>query len=149
MQVMHNKSTILVSFFTKFTIVAHLCLATFIFPAIGREVKKSSNPIASIEALCSIANAYATCHAQFKKKRLIINFPTKLIVLTPSEIEKVEIVDSRRRELIRLFQNVGDVDFLIYFNQNGMSQVGAVRFKNNASALKFNESLEQFRSSSE
>lgn len=148
MHMMHNKDMPLIDVFSRFTIMAHLCLATSVLPAIGREVTDASNTTTSIEALCSISNAYDTCHAQFKNKRLVINFPTEFIVITPSEIEKVEIVDSRRRELIRLFQKVGDVDFLIYFSQNGMSRVGAVRFKNNESALRFNESLEQFRSGS-
>ena len=40
-----------------------------------------------VEALCTISNAYATCHPQINGDRLIINFPSELVVLDKDEVK--------------------------------------------------------------
>ena len=99
-----------------------------------------------IEALCSISNAYATCHPQISNDRLIINFPNELVVLLPEEVIDVKIYDSTRREIIRLFQRVGDIDFAISFNKDNEVWTGFVRFKNNRSARIFKARINIFKS---
>ena len=94
-----------------------------------------------IEALCTIANKYEVCHPQISKDRLIINFPTELVVINREEIESIKVYDSRKRELIRFGQKVGDVDFAISFDDGFGVRTGFVRFKNNKSAERFNNYL--------
>ena len=94
-----------------------------------------------IEALCTIANKYEVCHPQIRKDRLIINFPTELVVINREDIESIKVYDSRKRELIRFNQKVGDVDFAISFDDGFGVRTGFVRFKNNKSAERFNNYL--------
>ena len=49
-----------------------------------------------IEALCTIANKYEVCHPQIRKDRLIINFPTELVVINREDIESIKVYDSRK-----------------------------------------------------
>jgi hypothetical protein len=97
-----------------------------------------------IEALCTISNAYETCSPQISGDKLIINFPTEIIVLLRSDIVSIETYDSRTRQLIRLFANTGDVDFAISFRENGKLRSGFVRFKNNRSVEKFARAMSAF-----
>lgn len=94
-----------------------------------------------IEALCTIANKYEVCHPQIRKDRLIINFPTELVVINREDIESIKVYDSRKREIIRFNQKVGDVDFAISFDDGFGVRTGFVRFKNNKSAERFNNYL--------
>ena len=94
-----------------------------------------------IEALCTIANKYEVCHPQISKNRLIINFPTELVVINREDIESIKVYDSRKREIIRFGQKVGDVDFAISFDDGFGIRTGFVRFKNNKSAKRFNDYL--------
>ena len=94
-----------------------------------------------IEALCTIANKYEVCHPQIRKDKLIINFPTELVVINREDIESIKVYDSRKRELIRFNQKVGDVDFAISFDDGYGIRTGFVRFKNNKSAARFNNYL--------
>jgi len=94
-----------------------------------------------IEALCTIANKYEVCHPQIRKDKLIINFPTELVVINREDIESIKVYDSRKRELIRFNQKVGDVDFAISFDDGYGIRTGFVRFKNNKSAERFNNYL--------
>lgn len=94
-----------------------------------------------IEALCTIANKYEVCHPQIRKDRLIINFPTELVVIDRDDIESIRVFDSRKREIIRFNQKVGDVDFAISFDDGFGTRTGFVRFKNNKSAERFNKYL--------
>tara|TARA_Y100000813_G_scaffold172870_1_gene136766 strand:+ start:80 stop:493 length:414 start_codon:yes stop_codon:yes gene_type:complete len=57
-----------------------------------------------VEALCTISNAYATCHPQINGNRLIINFPSELVVLDKDEVKSIDLYDSRRRKFIRFFK---------------------------------------------
>ena len=100
-----------------------------------------------IEALCTIANKYEVCHPQISKDRLIINFPTELVVINRDDIESIKVYDSRKREIIRFGQKVGDVDFAISFDDGFGVRTGFVRFKNNKSAERFNNylNLSRFR----
>ena len=72
-----------------------------------------------VEALCTISNAYATCHPQIRGDQLIINFPSELVVLDKDEVKSVDLYDSRRREFIRFFKKTGDIDFAVSFLPNG------------------------------
>ena len=56
-------------------------------------------------------------------------------------IESIKVYDSRKRELIRFNQKVGDVDFAISFDDGYGIKTGFVRFKNNKSAERFNNYL--------
>ncbi len=94
-----------------------------------------------IEALCTIANKYEVCHPHIRKDKLIINFPTELVVINREDIESIKVYDSRKRELIRFNQKVGDVDFAISFDDGYGIRTGFVRFKNNKSAERFNNYL--------
>ena len=94
-----------------------------------------------IEALCTIANQYEVCHPQIRKDKLIINFPTELAIINREDIESIKVFDSRKRELIRFNQKVGDVDFAISFDDGSGVRTGFVRFKNNKSAERFNNYL--------
>lgn len=97
-----------------------------------------------IEAICTISNAYETCSPQISGNKLIINFPTEIIVLQRSDIVSIETYDSRSRQLIRLFANTGDVDFAITFRENGKPRSGFVRFKNNTSVQRFAKAMSDF-----
>ena len=50
----------------------------------------SSASAIKIEALCSISNAFSTCHPQISKNRLIINYPSELVVLEPKDIDSIK-----------------------------------------------------------
>ena len=97
-----------------------------------------------VEALCTISNAYATCHPQIKGDRLIINFPSELVVLDKDEVKSVDLYDSRRREFIRFFKKTGDIDFAISFLEGNETRTGFIRFKNNRSARKFYKELVEY-----
>ena len=97
-----------------------------------------------VEALCTISNAYATCHPQIKGDRLIINFPSELVVLDKDEVKSVDLYDSRRREFIRFFKKTGDIDFAISFLEGNETRTGFIRFKNNRSARKFYKKLVEY-----
>ena len=99
-----------------------------------------------VEALCTISNAYATCHPQINGDRLIINFPSELVVLHKDEVKSVDLYDSRRREFIRFFKKTGDVDFAISFLEGNENRTGFIRFKNNRSARKFYKRLIEYNS---
>ena len=94
-----------------------------------------------IEALCTIANKYEVCHPQIRRDKLIINFPTELVVINREDIEYIKVYDSRKREILRFNQKVGDVDFAISFDDGYGVRTGFVRFKNNKSAERFNNYL--------
>ena len=104
----------------------------------------SSASATKIEALCSISNAFSTCHPQISRNRLIINYPSELVVLEPKDIDSIIVYDSRTRQLIRLFKKTGDVDFAISFMENGEKRTGFVRFKNNRSSSTFFDLLTAF-----
>ena len=57
------------------------------------------------------------------------------------DIESIKVYDSRKREIIRFNQKVGDVDFAISFDDGFGIRTGFVRFKNNKSAERFNNYL--------
>ena len=99
-----------------------------------------------VEALCTISNAYATCHPQIRGDQLIINFPSELVVLHKDEVKSVDFYDSRRREFIRFFKKTGDVDFAISFLEGNETRTGFIRFKNNRSARKFYKRLIEYNS---
>lgn len=99
-----------------------------------------------VEALCTISNAYATCHPQIRGDQLIINFPSELVVLHKDEVKSVDLYDSRRREFIRFFKKTGDVDFAISFLEGNETRTGFIRFKNNRSARKFYKRLIEYNS---
>ena len=97
-----------------------------------------------VEALCTISNAYATCHPQINGNRLIINFPSELVVLDKDEVKSIDLYDSRRREFIRFFKKIGDIDFAISFLERNEIRTGFIRFKNNRSARKFYKRLVEY-----
>ena len=97
-----------------------------------------------VEALCTISNAYETCHPQINGDRLIINFPSELVVLDKDEVKSIELYDSRRREFIRFFKKTGDIDFAISFLEGNDIRTGFIRFKNNRSARKFYKKLVEY-----
>ena len=97
-----------------------------------------------VEALCTISNAYATCHPQIRGDQLIINFPSELVVLDKDEIKSIDLYDSRRREFIRFFKKTGDIDFAISFLEGNETRTGFVRFKNNRSARNFYKRLIEY-----
>ena len=97
-----------------------------------------------VEALCTISNAYATCHPQINGDRLIINFPSELVVLNKDEVKSIDLYDSRRREFIRFFKKTGDIDFAISFLEGNETRTGFIRFKNNRSARKFYQRLVEY-----
>ena len=97
-----------------------------------------------VEALCTISNAYATCHPQINGDRLIINFPSELVVLDKDEVKSIDLYDSRRREFIRFFKKTGDIDFAISFLEGKETRTGFIRFKNNRSARKFYNRLVEY-----
>jgi len=94
-----------------------------------------------IEALCTIANKYEVCHPQIRKDKLIINFPTELVIINRDDIEYIKVYDSRKREIFKFNQKVGDVDFAISFDDGYGVRTGFIRFKNNKSAERFNNYL--------
>ena len=94
-----------------------------------------------IEALCTISNQYEVCHPQIRQDTLIINFPTELVVIDREDIESVKIFDSRKREILRFNQKVGDVDFAISFDDGYGVRTGFIRFKNSKSAERFSNYL--------
>ena len=97
-----------------------------------------------VEALCTISNAYATCHPQIRGDQLIINFPSELVVLDKDEVKSVDLYDSRRREFIRFFKKTGDIDFAISFLEGNETRTGFIRFKNNRSARNFYKQLVEY-----
>ena len=97
-----------------------------------------------VEALCTISNAYATCHPQIRGEQLIINFPSELVVLDKDEVKSVNLYDSRRREFIRFFKKTGDIDFAISFLEGNETRTGFIRFKNNRSARNFYKRLVEY-----
>ena len=97
-----------------------------------------------VEALCTISNAYATCHPQIRGDQLIINFPSELVVLDKDEIKSIDLYDSRRREFIRFFKKTGDIDFAISFLEGNETRTGFIRFKNNRSARNFYKRLIEY-----
>ena len=97
-----------------------------------------------VAALCTISNAYATCHPQINGDRLIINFPSELVVLDKDEVKSIDLYDSRRREFIRFFKKTGDIDFAISFLEGNETRTGFIRFKNNRSARKFYKRLVEY-----
>ena len=97
-----------------------------------------------VEALCTISNAYATCHPQIRGEQLIINFPSELVVLDKDEVKSIDLYDSRRREFIRFFKKTGDIDFAISFLEGNETRTGFIRFKNNRSARKFYKRLVEY-----
>ena len=97
-----------------------------------------------VEALCTISNAYATCHPQIRGEQLIINFPSELVVLDKDEVTSVELYDSRRREFIRFFKKTGDIDFAISFLEGNETRTGFIRFKSNRSARSFYKRLSKY-----
>ena len=97
-----------------------------------------------VEALCTISNAYATCHPQIRGEQLIINFPSELVVLDKSEVKSIDLYDSRRREFIRFFKKTGDIDFAISFLEGNETRTGFIRFKNNRSARNFYKRLVEY-----
>ncbi len=97
-----------------------------------------------VEALCTISNAYATCHPQISGGRLIINFPSELVVLDKDEVKSIDLYDSRRREFIRFFKKTGDIDFAISFMEGNETRTGFIRFKNNRSARNFYKRLFEY-----
>ena len=74
-----------------------------IAPAIANMPDSAADSF-KVEALCTISNAYETCHPQINGNRLIINFPSELVVLHKDEVKSVDLYDSRRREFIRFFK---------------------------------------------
>ena len=97
-----------------------------------------------VEALCTISNAYATCHPQINDDRLIINFPSKLVVLDKDEVKSIGLYDSRHREFIRFFTKTDDINFAISFLEGNGTRTGIIRFKNNISARKFYKRLVEY-----
>ena len=122
-----------------------LCLSIFVQSSrVMANMPDSSASATKIEALCSISNAFSTCHPQISRNRLIINYPSELVVLEPKDIDSINVYDSRTRQLIRLFKKTGDVDFAISFMENGEKRTGFVRFKNNKSSSAFFDLLTTF-----
>ena len=97
-----------------------------------------------VEALCTISNAYETCHPQINGDQLIINFPSELVVLDKDEVKSFDLYDSRRREFIRFFKKTGDIDFAISFLEGNETRTGFIRFKNNRSARNFYKRLVEY-----
>jgi len=98
-----------------------------------------------IEALCTISNAYATCHPQIRGDQLIINFPSEIVILDKEEIKSIKLYDSRRRELLRFFKKTGDIDFALSFLEGSEIRTGFIRFKNNRSARNFYKQLLEYK----
>ena len=114
------------------------------FAPVMANMPDSASGSFKVEALCTISNAYATCHPQINGDRLIINFPSELVVLHKDEVKSVDLYDSRRREFIRFFKKTGDVDFAISFLEGNETRTGFIRFKNNRSARKFYKRLVEY-----
>ena len=114
------------------------------FAPVMANMPDSASGSFKVEALCTISNAYATCHPQIKGDRLIINFPSELVVLDKDEVKSVDLYDSRRREFIRFFKKTGDIDFAISFLEGNETRTGFIRFKNNRSARKFYKKLVEY-----
>ncbi len=112
-------------------------------PAMANMPESASGSF-KVEALCTISNAYATCHPQIRGDQLIINFPSELVVLDKDEIKSIDLYDSRRREFIRFFKKTGDIDFAISFLEGNETRTGFVRFKNNRSARNFYKRLIEY-----
>ena len=122
-----------------------LCLSMFLqYSRAMANMPDSSINATKIEALCSISNAFSTCHPQISRNRLIVNYPSELVVLEPEDIDSIRVYDSRTRQLIRFFKKTGDVDFAISFRENGEKRTGFVRFKNNRSSSSFFDLLTVF-----
>ena len=122
-----------------------LCLSMFLqYSRAMANMPESSTNATKIEALCSISNAFSTCHPQISRNRLIVNYPSELVVLEPEDIDSIKVYDSRTRQLIRFFKKTGDVDFAISFKENGEKRTGFVRFKNNRSSSTFFDLLTVF-----
>ena len=121
-----------------------LCIKSACFAPAFANMPDSASGGFKTEALCTISNAYATCHPQIRGEKLIINFPSELVVLNKEEIKSVDLYDSRRRELIRFFKKTGDIDFAISFLEGNETRTGFIRFKNNRSARTFYKKLEKF-----
>ena len=112
-------------------------------PAMANMPESASGSF-KVEALCTISNAYATCHPQIRGDQLIINFPSELVVLDKDEIKSIDLYDSRRREFIRFFKKTGDIDFAISFLEGNETRTGFIRFKNNRSARNFYKRLIEY-----
>ena len=115
-------------------------------PAMANMPESASGSF-KVEALCTISNAYATCHPQIRGDQLIINFPSELVVLDKDEIKSIDLYDSRRREFIRFFKKTGDIDFAISFLEGNETRTGFIRFKNNRSARNFYKRLIEYNPS--
>ena len=114
-------------------------------PAVANMPDSASGSF-KVEALCTISNAYATCHPQIRGDQLIINFPSELVILDKDEVKSIDLYDSRRREFIRFFKKTGDIDFAISFLEGNETRTGFIRFKNNRSARKFYKRLIEYNS---
>ena len=112
-------------------------------PAMANMPESASGSF-KVEALCTISNAYATCHPQIRGDQLIINFPSELVVLDKDEVKSIDLYDSRRREFIRFFKKTGDIDFAISFLEGNETRTGFIRFKNNRSARNFYKRLIEY-----
>ena len=112
-------------------------------PAVANMPDSASGSF-KVEALCTISNAYATCHPQIRGDQLIINFPSELVILDKDEVKSIDLYDSRRREFIRFFKKTGDIDFAISFLEGNETRTGFIRFKNNRSARKFYKRLVEY-----
>ena len=112
-------------------------------PAMANMLDSASGNF-KVEALCTISNAYATCHPQINGDRLIINFPSELVVLDKDEVKSIDLYDSRRREFIRFFKKTGNIDFAISFLEGNETRTGFIRFKNNRSARNFYKRLVEY-----
>ena len=131
--------------FNKVCLPVFLCLSMFLqYSRAMANMPDSSTNATKIEALCSISNAFSTCHPQISRNRLIVNYPSELVVLEPEDIDSIRVYDSRTRQLIRFFKKTGDVDFAISFRENGEKRTGFVRFKNNRSSSSFFDLLTVF-----
>ena len=126
------------------TIALALTTITATLAPVMANMPDSASGSFKVEALCTISNAYATCHPQIKGDRLIINFPSELVVLDKDEVKSVDLYDSRRREFIRFFKKTGDIDFAISFLEGNETRTGFIRFKNNRSARKFYKKLVEY-----
>ena len=88
----------------------------------------------NLEPVRSLSSANQARHTHF-------NFPTELVVIDREDIESVKIFDSRKREILRFNQKVGDVDFAISFDDGYGVRTGFIRFKNSKSAERFSNYL--------
>jgi len=120
-----------------------MCVCASFAPAMANMPDSVSGSF-KVEALCTISNAYATCHPQIRGDQLIINFPSELVVLDKDEVKSIDLYDSRRREFIRFFKKTGDIDFAISFLEGNETRTGFIRFKNNRSARNFYKRLVEY-----